>query len=72
MPTTIINPASTNNSPADNGMGFLLGVVILIAFVFILFIYGLPVLRQALSGLGNGGVNITLPKTVDVKVQQSK
>ena len=72
MPTTIINPAASNNSTTDSGMGFFLGAIALIIFGVLFFIYGFPLIRQGLSGLGSGGVNITLPKTVDVKVQQSK
>ena len=29
-------------------------------------------LKQGLSGLGSGGIQITLPKTIDVNVQQEK
>ena len=72
MATTIINPAPTNNTTTDNGMGFLLGVIALIVFGFIFFIYGFPLIKQTLNGLGSGGINITLPKTVNVKVQQTK
>lgn len=72
MPTTIINPAPNNNTSTDSGMGFFLGVLALIVFAFLFLIYGLPLVRQAISGLGNGGVQINLPKTVDVKVQQTK
>ncbi len=72
MATTIINPAPTNGTTTDSGMGFLLGVIVLIVFGFLFFIYGFPLIKQALNGFGSGGINITLPKTVDVKVQQSK
>lgn len=72
MPTTIINPAPNNNSTTDSGMGFLLGIILLIAFGLVFYVYGLPLVRQGLSGIGGGGVNINLPKTVDVNVQQSK
>jgi len=72
MATTIINPTPATNSTADSGMGFLIGVIALIVFGFLFFIYGFPLIRQGLSGLGGGGVQINLPKTVDVKVQQTK
>lgn len=72
MATTIINPAPNNNTTSDSGMGFLLGIIILIVFGFIFFIYGFPLIKQGLNGLGSGGIQITLPKTVDVKVQQAK
>lgn len=69
MATTIINPAPSNNSSDNNGIGFLLGAIILIVFVVLFFIYGLPLL-QGLSG--NGGVQVNVPKSIDVKVQQSE
>lgn len=72
MATTIINPTPAANSTTDSGMGFLIGIIALIVFGFLFFIYGLPLIRQGLSGLGSGGVQINLPKTVDVKVQQTK
>lgn len=72
MATTIINPAPANNSTTDNGMGFLLGIILIIAFGFLFFFYGFPLIKQGLSGLGSGGVQINLPKTVDVNVQQAK
>ncbi len=72
MATTIINPAPTNNTATDSGMGFLIGVIALIVFGFLFFIYGFPLIRQGLNGLGSGGINVTLPKTVDIKVQQTK
>lgn len=72
MPTTIINPAPNNSSNNDSGMGFLLGIVVLIVFVILFIVYGLPLIRQGFGGLGNGGVQINLPETVDVNVQQAK
>lgn len=64
MATIINTPAQSDSS--GNGMGFLLGIIVLILFVLGLFYYGLPVLRN----LGQGGVNVTLPEKVDVNVQQ--
>lgn len=72
MSTTIINPSPTNSSTTDSGMGFFLGIIVLIAFGFIFFIYGFPLIKQTLNGFGSGGINVTLPKTVDIKVQQTK
>lgn len=72
MATTIINPAPATNTTTNNGMGFLLGTIIIIAFGFIFFIYIFPFIKQGLSGLGGGTVQINLPKTVDVNVQQTK
>ena len=68
MATIIINPASNNNS-GDNGMGFFLGVIVLIVFAILLFVYALPYLR----GLGgSNGVQINVPKDIDVNVKQTE
>jgi len=72
MATTVINPAPTNNSGSNNGIGFLLGAIVLVIFGFLFYIYGLPLIQQGLSGLGSGGVQINLPEKVDVNVQQTK
>ena len=72
MATTIINPTPVNSGGSDNGLGFLLGAIILVGFGFIIIFYGYPMIQQGLNGLGKSGVQINLPKTVDVNVQQSK
>lgn len=72
MATTIINPPQNNNSSSDNGMGFLLGIVILVVLGILFMIYGLPVIRQGLNGLGGSGVEINVPDKVDVNVKQDK
>lgn len=64
---TIINPAPSNTS--DNGMGFLLGVIILVVFAVLFFVYALPLIR-GLSG--TSGVQVNVPKSIDVNVNQSK
>jgi len=69
MATTIVNPAPNNNSSDNNGMGFLLGVIVLIVFVVLFFVYALPYIR-GLSG--SGGIQINVPKNINVNVQQTK
>ncbi len=59
-------PATDNSS----GMGFLLGVILLIAFVFFLFYFGLPVIQNSIGGAG--GTQINVPDKVDVNVKQAK
>lgn len=71
MATTIINPTPNNNSSDNSGLGFLIGAIVLIVFVVLFFIYGLPLLR-GLGGNGEVQVNIPVPKTIDVNVQQAK
>lgn len=69
MATTIINPAPSNGSSDNNGMGFLLGAVVLVVFAILFFVYGLPYVRGLVGG---GGVQVNVPKTIDVNVQQTK
>lgn len=70
MATTIINPTPSNEgSSGNNGMGFLLGAIVLIVFAVLFFVYGLPYL-QGLTG--SGGVQVNVPKSIDVNVNQPK
>ena len=70
---TVINnaaPASDSNS----GMGFLMGVILFIAFIFFLFYFGLPIVRNSFGGgVGTGsGTQINVPDKMDVNVKQTK
>lgn len=67
MATTIVNPPQNNSS--GNGMGFLLGIIILIVVAVLFFIYGLPYLQNL---GGSGGVQVNVPESIDVNVKQSK
>lgn len=69
MPTTIINPAPNNNSENNNGIGFLLGIIVLVIFAVLFFVYALPYIR---GFGGNSGVQVNIPKSIDVNVKQSK
>jgi len=69
--TTIVN--STTPAKDSNGMGLLIGVIVLIGFVLIFLYYGLPLLRN----MGTPQINvpapqINMPDTVDVNVNQTK
>lgn len=68
MATTIINPQPSENS-SSNGMSFLIGAIILIILAVIFFVYGLPLIKGM---TGSNTVQINVPKSIDVKVQQSK
>ncbi|MDO8269663.1 MAG: hypothetical protein Q7T54_03270 [Candidatus Levybacteria bacterium] len=71
MATTIINPSPNNNSSGNNGIGFLIGIIVLFVFGVLFFVYALPYIR-GLSGSGSVEVNIPVPKDINIKVQQSK
>jgi hypothetical protein len=57
----------THEGTSAGGMGFLLGVILLLATLFLFFYYGLPMIQQAASG-----PTINIPRQVDVNVNQTK
>lgn len=62
---TIVNttPAQTDSG---NGTGFLLGVILLLAFIVLFLIYGLPLLTQSFSA---AGPQVNVPDKINVNVQ---
>lgn len=68
MATTIVSPAPANNSSDNNGMSVLLGAAALMVFVVLFFVYALPYIR----GLSAGGIQVNVPKSIDVSVKQAK
>lgn len=64
MATIINTPAQADNS---NGLGFLLGLLLVLAFVVLFFIYGLPYVTRSFSGLTSPQVNV--PEKIDINVQ---
>jgi len=69
MATTIINPTPSNNSSNNNGSGFLIGAIVIIVLAVLFFVYALPYIR---SMTGNNGVQVNVPKSIDVNVKQSQ
>ena len=70
MATTIINPAPNANTTGNNSVGLLIGGIILVILAILFFVYALPYIRGFSSG--SGGVQVNVPKSINVKVQQSK
>jgi len=66
MTTIISSPASSNNS--DSGMGFLIGIITLLLIGATTVYYRVPYFRQ----LSNQGVQVNIPKDINVQVQQPK
>jgi hypothetical protein len=67
MATTVVN-TNPETRPADNnGMGFLLAVILIILFVGLLLYYGLPYLQHSLMG-----PQINVPGNVNVNVKTNK
>lgn len=66
MATVVNNPQPATSD--NGGYGFLLGIILLIAVLFLLFYYGLPRLS---AGLG-GGTQVNVPDHFNVNVQSQK
>jgi len=67
MATTIVNtPAADSN--ANDGSGFLVSVILIVIFAVFVFYFGVPYFRQMTSK----GVQINIPKDINVNVQQTK
>lgn len=61
MATIVNNPGTTTDN--NSGMGFLLGVILLITFAILFFLYGLPYLANSFSG-----PQVQVPGQIDVNV----
>lgn len=68
MATTIINPSPSNNSSENNGFGFFLGLILIILFCIVFFIFILPLMRGGLRE----SIQVNVPKDVNVNVQKEK
>ena len=64
MTTIVNNPPSSDNSGGP--MGWIIGLVVLLVVGYLVFVYGLPAIRQ----MGTPQVNI--PSKIDVNVNQTK
>jgi len=60
MATIVNNPG---NGESGNGMGMILGVIVILVIAFLFFVYGLPMLRQSAAP------QINVPGKIDVNVQ---
>ncbi len=61
MVTTIVNTPPTQRSNG-NGMGFVIGIIILLLFGLLFFFYALPYLRQ----MTNQGIQVNVPAEITV------
>lgn len=64
MATIVNNPPSQSGG---NGMGFLLGIIVLIVFVIALIWFGLPMINRATQ---SQSPQINVPDQIDVNVKQ--
>ncbi len=63
---TVVN---TPSSQTDSGMGFFLGALLLVIFLVLFFIYGIPYLSNVVQ---QGSPQINVPSQLDVNVKQGQ
>ena len=67
MATIVNTPAHEHtHRESSNGLGFLWGAIILLVVVFLLFYFGLPLIRQATAPTTP---NINVPGQIDINVK---
>lgn len=62
MATIVNNPAPAPTADSSNGMGFFLGIILVIIVAVLFFYYGLPAIRSVSQP------QITVPGKIDVNV----
>lgn len=67
MATIINNPPASNDSGGP--MGWIIGLVILLVLGYLVYVYGLPALRNTQEG---GTPQINIPSQIDVNVNQAE
>lgn len=63
---TIVNTPAAEHS--DSGSGFMIGVILLIAFLALFFFYGLPYIGNSMRSSSGGGYDFNVPSKIDVNV----
>lgn len=75
MATTVVNSTPATVDSSDRGMGFFLGVVLLLIVAGAFFMYGLPMIyRNSGGGASTGsstGSQINVPDHMNVNIQHS-
>lgn len=62
---TIVNTPSARETN-DNWVGTVIGVLVVGFLLILFFAYGLPLLRGAMSGGAQNGINVNVPDRIDV------
>ena len=63
---TVINNPPTPASDAGSGMGFFVGLLVVIILAVLFFVYALPAIRNS----GSSDTNINVPDRINVDVNQ--
>ncbi len=67
MATIVNTTPATSGESGSGGMGFLLGIILLVLFAFVFFVYGLPYVTGAIRG--SQAPQVQVPDKVDVNVK---
>jgi hypothetical protein len=60
----VIHEHTSGTTESTGGMGFVLGILLIIIFVWALFVYGIPLMRGGGGGgTTNNTTNTTIPDT---------
>lgn len=63
---TVVN-TTPGTSDQSSGIGFMIGAIALLAFLFLLFVYGIPALRNATPAPSQAPA-VNVPDQIDVNV----
>lgn len=62
---TIVNTTPATSTDNGSGLGFVLGIILLIAFFMLVFFYGIPLLTQSFN---QSVPSVQVPGKIDVNV----
>ncbi len=72
MATIVNTTPTTSGETGSSGMGFLLGVIVLVLFAFVFFVYGLPYISGAVRSTQSPQIQVPDKVDVNVKGMQGK
>lgn len=64
MATIVNNPPASTTNDSGSGFGFVLGVLLLLVFAILFFVYALPLFQKSAAP------QVTVPDKVDVNINQ--
>jgi len=67
MATIVNNPPSNVQHTEESGFNFIIGIVLLLLFLYVLFVYLIPAIPR-----GFGGTQVNVPSQLNVNLHQTK